>query len=52
MLDTLYDQLRVNIEVIRTLARGLAEQGLVRSQGGILDALLWSAMPDSPFFVI
>jgi len=50
MLDTLHDQLRDNIEVIRTLARDLATQGLVRSPVRILDALLWSAAPESRFF--
>lgn len=50
MLGTLHDQLRANIEVILTLARGLADKGLVRSPVRILDALLWCAMKDSPFF--
>ena len=50
MLDTLHDQLRANTEVILTLARVLADQGLLRSPVRILDALLWSAMPQSPFF--
>lgn len=50
MLDTLHNQLRANTEGILALARDLADQGLVRSPVRILDALLWSAMPNSPFF--
>lgn len=50
MFDLLRSQLRDNAAVIASVTRYLAEQGLVRFPVRVLDALLWSAMPGSPFY--
>lgn len=46
-IETMHDNAAVIAAVTRHLA---AEQGLVRSPVRVLDALLWSAIPGSPFY--